>query len=280
MLPKIWKRKWAVLALVLLWLVFEWWISWSAFCKQTKPIGSIFQSAEEANCIFKGPVSSFARLTYNWWQHTFDDADSYIALFTGILAISTILLWVVTKSAADAAKRAADAAKESADASVAVEAARVLIYPDSHNYWSAAGQFAAQFPNSPEMGTTSTNVTVRYFFRNYGKTLATLKEIRVQLEISANPPERSIDTTALGKLPTELVIEAAESTVDLTCRYGPFLSVADAIAINSGETSFWLTGHVIYDDVFGREGTQRFLYKLRPEKGFIRYFDQTTFRKA
>jgi len=157
MLPKIWKRKWAVLALIVLWLVFEWWISWSAFCSQTKPIGNIFQSAEEANCIFKGPVSSFARLTYSWWQHTFDDADSYIALFTGILAISTILLWVVTKSAADAAKRAADAPKESADASVAVEAARVLIYPDAHNYWPAAGQFAAHFPNSAEMGTTTTN---------------------------------------------------------------------------------------------------------------------------
>jgi hypothetical protein len=276
MLPGIWKRKWTMLSLVVLWVLFEWWISWSAFCNQTKPIGRAFQSNEESNCIFKGPVSSFARLIYNWWQNTFDDADSYIALFIAILALSTILLWVVTL---DAAKRAAAAAKETADVSVTVEAARVLIYPKSHDYWKIAGQFAAQFPDSPAR-ITDGNVLALFSFRNHGKTFAILKEFRAQLERSANPPERSIDTIVLGNLPTELVIEPAMSTGDFIC-HGPLLSVADAIEINSDEMSIWLIGHVVYDDVFGREGTQRFLYKLRPENGgFVRYFDQTTFRKA
>jgi hypothetical protein len=46
-------------------------------------------------------VSSFI----DWWASTFAKPDSYVALFTGLLFISTCLLWWTTKRTVDIARR-------------------------------------------------------------------------------------------------------------------------------------------------------------------------------
>jgi hypothetical protein len=108
MLNRFWQRWWWALALLAIWITFECWISWSAFCNLAKQYGSTYQAAEQNNCVFRGPLFSSVRSFYNWWQHIFDKPDAYVALFTAVLAISTIYLWAVAKKTADAAKRAVE----------------------------------------------------------------------------------------------------------------------------------------------------------------------------
>jgi hypothetical protein len=43
-----------------------------------------------------------------WWVETFHEADAYVALFTGVLAVSTILLWWSTRGLWSATKSAAE----------------------------------------------------------------------------------------------------------------------------------------------------------------------------
>lgn len=181
------------------------------------------------------------------------------------------------------AKEAAEAAKESANALVAAESARVLIFPVGHNYWQVAGKFAAMYPNSPEMGAFSENVKVWYSFKNYGKTPGILKHASVRLEHSKNPPE-SVTTSGfmpLVDLPVERVIDAGKALDRRPCDLAATLTMEDAIGIAAGDTSIWLIGYVAYDDVFERECTQDFLYKLLPAGGgFVRYYDKSTYRQA
>lgn len=97
-----------VLLLAAIWLAFECWISWAAFCDQPHYNAGNNHTHKEYSCVSRGPVLFAAQSFWGWGRHTFDDAESVIALFTGILAISTIFLWAVTKTAADAAKAAAE----------------------------------------------------------------------------------------------------------------------------------------------------------------------------
>jgi hypothetical protein len=105
MLEKIARHKWNILALAAIWLFFECWISWAAFCEH-REYTAAYQAKEEYGCVFRGPIASIARAFYRWWVHTFDRPDAYIALFTAILAWSTITLWLATKRSTNIAERA------------------------------------------------------------------------------------------------------------------------------------------------------------------------------
>jgi hypothetical protein len=92
---------------------------------------------------------------------------------------------------------------------------------------------------------------------------------------------RVIRESPMIQLPVERVITYGNSTGDIPCALDDYLTMADAIEIAEGKKSIWLVGYMIYDDVFDRECTQRFLYKLdRTEGTFIRYYDKSTYRKA
>ena len=88
---------WRTLLLAVMWLTFEAVISWAAFCDYSQNQRAAYEAATEYGCIFRGPVSSLARLFAQWWVHTFDKADAYVALFTGFLFISTVGLWSSTR---------------------------------------------------------------------------------------------------------------------------------------------------------------------------------------
>jgi hypothetical protein len=91
------KRTQTALLLLAAWLVFECWISWAAFCHRVYDENGYYQSAEENDCVFRGPILSIVHGFFRWWRHVFDDAESYIALFTAVLAVGTLALWWSTR---------------------------------------------------------------------------------------------------------------------------------------------------------------------------------------
>ncbi len=51
---------------------------------------------------------SLLRLIYDWWVHVFDKPDSYVALFTALLFVSTTALWWSTRQLWSVTKVAAE----------------------------------------------------------------------------------------------------------------------------------------------------------------------------
>jgi hypothetical protein len=94
---------WRILLFAALWLGFEFAISWAAFCQHQNEYNSANQSAESYECVFRGPIASLARWFGGWWVHIFDKADTYIALFTLVLAVGTLALWWSTRKLWNAA---------------------------------------------------------------------------------------------------------------------------------------------------------------------------------
>src|SRR5436305_11169911 len=86
------KPLYAVLFLAI-WLLFESTVSFSAFCNYgvDQPENRMY------TCAVRGPLLSSLRALHQWWAHVFDDAESYIALFTAVLFVATALLWWSTR---------------------------------------------------------------------------------------------------------------------------------------------------------------------------------------
>src|SRR5262249_27629669 len=94
MLTSLWKCKTSILLLLAVWLVFECYISWAAFCDQGYPDIGFYEAYKQYGCIFRGPMAASTLWFISWWNHVFDKTDAYIALFTAILAIFTFTLWL------------------------------------------------------------------------------------------------------------------------------------------------------------------------------------------
>lgn len=88
---------WRTLIFAALWLAFESLISWAAFCHQPEQHDASYQSSEKYECIFRGPVILILRSFIGWWNHIFDKPDAWVALFTGLLFVSTAALWWSTR---------------------------------------------------------------------------------------------------------------------------------------------------------------------------------------
>jgi hypothetical protein len=107
---RTWKIGRNIGCVLFIWLIFECWISWAAFCNQSDNKAG-YPVNEEYSCILQGPVVSLARTLFHLWRRTFHDADAYVALFTAVLAVSTIMLWFSTRDAARGGERAANIAE-------------------------------------------------------------------------------------------------------------------------------------------------------------------------
>ncbi len=202
------------------------------------------------------------------------------ALSTVVIAIFTAILGAFTVSLAKATKIAADAAKESADAAVSVEGALLLIRPKFHTYWEVAGKFGALYPNSPDMGHFSHQVTAEFDFRNYGKTAAIILDASVRLHFGESEPSSIYTPKNLLELPNETVLISGANTQEFSISMDSFLDMRDAIAINAGEKSIWLVGYTIYADIFNRTCEGQFLFKFNPRQGrYIRIYEKNIRKK-
>jgi hypothetical protein len=243
-------------------------------------------------------ITNYAAICVRCSGHViYEYRDAATAVATVLIALFTYTLYGATKGLAQAAQIqsadmkksivaaeiAANAAAQSAEAQIAIEGGRLICQPRKTTYWEDVGQWANRYPNSPDMTLNNRTFNVRFVLKNYGKTPATLREVNALLFKSANPPPGITITTPQLDLPNETVIASGLDTGEfiVTCRDN-FSTMVEAVAVMNGEQQLWLHGRAVYDDVFGREGTHFFLYKLRHRAGdgsYVRYWDETTHRQ-
>lgn len=165
------------------------------------------------------------------------------------------------------------------EAQIAVEGARLTCLPTDSSYWREIGCWADRWPNSPDMPLRKT-FAVLFVLKNYGKTPATIAGVNARLIRSSEAPSDIYIESPFLDLPAEIVVGAGlKSEGEFMVEFGQFFRPEEAIQVQNGETNIWFNGRIVYDDVFGRVGTQTFLYKVRPHGGFTPIWDQTTYRQ-
>jgi hypothetical protein len=203
----------------------------------------------------------------------------WLAILTGGLVIVSVFQGYFLIRADRTARIAANAAAEGAEAQIALEGARLTCLPTSSSYWNEIGRWADRWPNSPDMPLRRT-FAVLFVLKNYGKTPATITGVNARLIRSREAPGNINIETPFLELPGEIVVGAGlRSEGEFKVEFSQFFRLEEAIQVQNGELNIWFNGRVIYDDVFGRVGTQVFLYKVRPRGGFIPIWDQTTYRQ-
>lgn len=185
--------------------------------------------------------------------------DWLLVIFNFGLVVSTILLWRVTKNAADATRVAADSAKESADAAVAAERARFYVVIKTHNVFELISQLD-RFPNSPTM-PLSFEPKIEYAFKNYGKTPGIILEVAHGLSTNVGPPDYPVYVGADYIFSEHMI--AADGETEVLTFDGPimFQTQADGPPLIHGQSNFWFWGRFDYRDVFGRPQVHRFLLR-------------------
>ena len=91
------RKAWSGFALLALWLVLESAISWAGFCYEGQDERPEQYAGEADSCILRGPLALLIKGFFRWWARTFHDADAYVALFTALLFVSTVALWLSTR---------------------------------------------------------------------------------------------------------------------------------------------------------------------------------------
>jgi hypothetical protein len=207
-----------------------------------------------------------------FWEKAGDDPVAYFTLwlvgFTGVLALSTIGLWIVTwragASQARDMKASIKAAEAAASAVTQAERAHIFIKIVSQTFMD--GWTSADLGRVTPDGQVAVPVTVEFSFKNYGKTPAVLKEVSRDIVVSPNFPDE-VDYIPVEFVPTERMVASDEATDTWKC-IRTHLSKADLNAIIRAQTSYWFFGRVLYDDIFGKGHEHRFIYRYNSSRGW------------
>jgi hypothetical protein len=245
MLVQLQKQWRSILILVCIWLTFECLISWAAFCDS----GNLQSAGQDhLSCVFRGPVAVFVRRFLVWWQRTFHEADAYVALFTCVLAASTIALWFSTNKLWQATRIASE-----------------HIPNIERGYIVGGGPTRrtdrdGKLLDDPDVGWVSIG--------NYGKTPAILKRVEWGFcDENFFPKERPVSEILNKKLLPKDVIDAirCQDREDVLKSEDPPRPVADSkfsIKENDGKIFF---GRFTYAILFDRnEHFSTFKLKLGP----------------
>jgi len=207
-----------------------------------------------------------ARLVTFIWDHADRDAATTAAVV--LIALFCGLLWRSFERTRAVSDKAAEAAKRSADALVIAEQAQLLIVFGASNIAGILSELGAH--DAAGGPPRSGRLFVQYVFKNYGRTLAVLKEISHALQHSSHLPDE-ITQASIVALPKELAVVGGGSSEPLQCVLPAPLSAEAATSIRTGDSFLWLVGRVVFDDAFGRERERRFLYRYRVGAGFQPY---------
>jgi hypothetical protein len=155
------------------------------------------------------------------------------------------------------AATAANAAATSADALVASERARFFIVIDHCNLSHLVGLFQQSGRVRP-----GENVSVKFFFKNYGKTPGILKERVVNSVIAEELPETLALPLSVKNF-RETMIGGGNST-DFEF-FGPtdLPTNEQLAAIMRNNKRFWFYGRLYYNDVFGDPQVHCFYFRSR-----------------
>lgn len=180
--------------------------------------------------------------------------DTLLVLFSFLLFIGTMLLWLSTR-------KAADAAKLSADALASAERAHLFVRVTSQNVELIVTN-AARLDLSAEWDSgTVPRIQITYVIKNFGKTPAILKEINHALEPMVDLPTKPQYSEPRG-LPDNRVLGEGEETLHIVCTCEKPVTLEEARNIAAGKCSIWLIGRVVYEDIVtNSERIVPFLYR-------------------
>jgi hypothetical protein len=178
------------------------------------------------------------------------NAEAITGLFTLILAISTILLWRVTRTAAEAAKLTAQAV---------IDADRAYLFPEIGGHNITAMIETAATIKGPDDGTRVA-IHLSYSFKNYGRTPAIIRAISQGAVIAPELPDERTSSVVVH-LPCH-ILAADKSTPQIQVTPLPVLTSTVAKSIRDIENTFWFYGCVVYDDTFGWRRTMKFVFHV------------------
>jgi len=262
--------KWFAAILTLGYLGFVEALSWETSTWPLCIVVGEYQPASansaQAACVtfFEGIVQFLGFL----WDHA--DAHAVTAFAAILIAIFTWTLWRSSEKMWSVTRVAANAAKQSADALVAAEQAQLLTIFEASNIPHVLSELGRHDHPASAGVTTGERVSVRYVFKNYGKSPAILKEISHDLQHWNDLPDE-LRYFPIPEMPKERAVMAGGSTESFQCIVMAPLTAGAATSIRTGDSFLWLYGHVVYDDAFGREREHRFLYRYRIGHGFQPY---------
>jgi hypothetical protein len=197
-----------------------------------------------------------------FWEKTTSDP---VALFTLVLAASTIGLWGATIGLFLAGKRQITVAQRNVDALINAENAYLFVkiktetlskIVATHGRWDKSESMWSGDIETPGLG---------YFFHNYGRTPALLKEISDQIIVAPSFPQPSEYVTR-SKMPEELVIAPGKSSDIFACLMGQTFTVGDAVRFQKRQNAVWFYGYLKFDDAFGRR--HQVDYRLCCRRGY------------
>jgi len=182
--------------------------------------------------------------------------DWLLVLFNGLLFGSNLLLWGVTRTAADAAKKAAEAADASAKAVTVVE--RAYVYPviTGHGAVRKCIDTALVFylgDQTKDNVPCSEKTTITFKLKNFGKTPAILKEAYVGCGVNPFVAEEGVAIT-------ESVLGEMDETGPLVGLMHSGITRNQALHINVHTAHFCFSGIVTYYDIWDNEHTTRFYF--------------------
>lgn len=167
----------------------------------------------------------------SWWK----SSAVWTAIFTGLLTVSTIGLWGVTRTAANAARDAAEALPLAERAYVFFNNAKC---PDIEQGDLTLGD------------ATQTIFTVNYSFKNHGRTPAIVWNVQVDaIYLATGQPEAK--DLSKDTLPTALIV-SKEDDIRQHSHAFPILG-ADFENAKVGNGHIFFYGILSYRDVFMRE---------------------------
>ena len=232
-----------VFVFVLIWLAIIY-PDYGKICSET-------QQATAENCLAYNITSYYLVKSFTFIQFY---NGAIIALFTVILAVSTVLLWNVTK-------RAADAAALNAQAIIDAERAHLFVIVNQHNLRDALAP-AVMWPNSPEMddGAVSNRPALDFTIRNLGKTAAIMSEVSYQV-VQARDDQTVWEFAVQDTIVNPVIAGGDKTDPPTPCVMETTYSVRDSRHAWNGERPLFFFGYVTFRDTFNREYTYSWRYR-------------------
>jgi hypothetical protein len=194
----------------------------------------------------------------NWWQKFLTDPN---AGFAGAVALFTLALVVVGSRQNRQLKRSVDLLAQSERAQM------FMIVTGSDLTQLTRG--VEGLPDSAKIddGVVDAGAYVLFCFKNYGKTPAIVKEMSFRLVFFERLPDEPI------YIPSDIILlENMISTGNITggheCKLETKITLGQARTIIRAQSYVWFYGHIIYDDIFGKEHEHAFIWRYGGAHGF------------
>lgn len=192
-----------------------------------------------------------AMVTYTFW----------LMIFTGVLAASTIGLWIATS-------RSAAIAKKAAKASAAVELPILLLSNIELNQQAIGA-------SEPQWELPSRACTVIMNYRNYGRTPATVVETCIEWELAESLPLKKPTYKSAKPAPSGTVVLPNGSGRLTAGNYDISFTDEQRTKLTNGQIKLWAYGFVRCQDVLG--GKHTFGFCARWQRGSDRLNSPHTF---